>query len=52
MGGDGFDGLCDLCQGEYFGLLVVDQWGEDDVNVVGHHDYGMKIEPDFVVMSA
>jgi hypothetical protein len=43
--------LCDFGQGEYFGLLV-DQWGEDDVNVVRHYDEGMKIKPDVIVMSA
>ena len=52
MCGDGFHGLCDLCQGEYFGLLVVDQWGEDDVNVIRHYYYGMKIETDLIVMGA
>ena len=52
MGRGGFDGLCDLCQGEYFGLLIVDQWSEDDVDVIRHNDYGMKIESILIVMHA
>jgi hypothetical protein len=52
MGGDGFDGLCDLGQVEYFGLLLIDQWSEDDVNVIRHHNYGVKIKPDLIVMRA
>jgi len=52
MGADGFHGLCDLCQGKYFGIRLIDQWSEDDVNVIWHDDYGMKIESALIVMGA
>ena len=52
MRGDGFDGLRDLCQGAYFGILLIDQWREDDMHVVRHDDYGMKIKSTLIVMRA
>ena len=43
---------CVIFARRIFRILSIDQWGEDDVNVVRHDDYGMKIKPDLIVMRA